>query len=437
MERNASTSVDFPFLLSEELTYAPAQTGYPLYVTAQRVRPAAASSVSVSPEDPEGLTLVVLHSTSFHKETWFPALDDLFARLAQSPPPPPPLSSQSRASPAAPKIAEAYLIECPNHGRSAVLNERLLAAHDFPGDNACARYADAAAHFLLATPSIVGSSPNSGNHSPRRRPRQLVAIGHSLGGVAAALVASHPALAPLFRAAVLVEPMLSPPPLGNAALFPLRKALLRSAYERVDVWRSRTKAYAYFSPPPHPTQDGGAKKGGKTTTRWDDRVARCFVRYAVRDHPARERGEYDGVTLCCAREQEAAMYRDCRGPVEPVPALARLARRIPVHLVLGEVKDCVPGNVHDALVRECAWRGVDVMPGVGHLAVQTAPGAVAGAVWEALGACVREGAFVVEPGVRGDREEGEREREAARAWGYERDMGGLQYHVVAAAMSKL
>ena len=55
------------------------------------------------------VTLIILHSTSFHKEALEPMLSDVFAFTA----------SQTN-------IREAWLIECPNHGESGVRNREVL-----------------------------------------------------------------------------------------------------------------------------------------------------------------------------------------------------------------------------------------------------------------------------------------------------------------------
>lgn len=81
---------------------------YPLYITANCYTPANSNLV--------GLTLILLHSTSFHKEAWEPFIEDLFRLVEQS---------------GKPLIREAWVIECPNHGRSAVLNEKLLLRPEF------------------------------------------------------------------------------------------------------------------------------------------------------------------------------------------------------------------------------------------------------------------------------------------------------------------
>lgn len=67
--------------------------------------------------NPAAATLIVLHSTSFHKETWEPALEDLFVLAAQP---------QSKAP-----IREAWTIDCPNHGEAGERNRHTLRGPDF------------------------------------------------------------------------------------------------------------------------------------------------------------------------------------------------------------------------------------------------------------------------------------------------------------------
>lgn len=55
-----------------------------------------------------------MHSTSFHKEVLEPMLSEVFA-----------LTSSST------DIREAWIIECPNHGESAVLNQSLLRQPEY------------------------------------------------------------------------------------------------------------------------------------------------------------------------------------------------------------------------------------------------------------------------------------------------------------------
>ena len=95
-------------MLVEPYTLQPS-AGYALFITAKRYWiPEFEGNAS----NPSAQTLIVLHSTSFHKETWEPALEDLFQLAAQC---------GSKVI-----IREAWAIDCPNHGESASLNRRAL-----------------------------------------------------------------------------------------------------------------------------------------------------------------------------------------------------------------------------------------------------------------------------------------------------------------------
>jgi len=82
---------------------------YPLHITAKQFWRA---ELEANWDDPDAFTLILLHSTSFHKETWEPTLQHLF--------------DECQSCPTTPKIKCAWVIECPNHGESAALNDRAL-----------------------------------------------------------------------------------------------------------------------------------------------------------------------------------------------------------------------------------------------------------------------------------------------------------------------
>lgn len=115
-------------MLEEAVAYAP-RLGFPLFITAKRYwLPAFEAHAN----DPEALTLVVLHSTSFHKETWEPTLEHLFKLTLQ------------RGSTV--KIREAWALDCPNHGVASRLNERILAKEEFTNNCECTCTSFAAYH---------------------------------------------------------------------------------------------------------------------------------------------------------------------------------------------------------------------------------------------------------------------------------------------------
>ncbi|KAJ7721143.1 Alpha/beta hydrolase fold-1 [Mycena metata] len=329
-------------MLEESVTYPPSGN-YPLYLTAKHYwQPAFEANSS----DPAALTLLFLHAASFHKETWMPTLEALFALAS------------SKGSPV--KIREAWCLDCPNHGASGQLNGTTLLQPEF---NNCTfsheRYAQAVYRFLSVGPK-EGAPVDF-------RQRNLVGIGHSQGGVAItilqAIVPSFP-----FSSLILVEPFLSPA--GSNHLHRLRELLVKGAYERRDMWPNREVAMQ------------GLKRRSRTT-KWDPRILGIFVVTSLNIA-----GTYLGVTLACSRDQEAAMYRDPDGTTKPTETLHRYCRAHPVHLILGGIASNSPKRVHEAIT-DGPFTSVTTMEGVGHLIVQEAPDRLGKAMYDALTMNVR------------------------------------------------
>jgi pimeloyl-ACP methyl ester carboxylesterase len=88
-----------------------ARPHYPLLVSVKRYWVPGFEST-----DDDAVTLVLAHATSFHKELWEPFLQELYAQAA---------ASSATGSPLV-KIRDAWAIDCPNHGESAMLNEETL-----------------------------------------------------------------------------------------------------------------------------------------------------------------------------------------------------------------------------------------------------------------------------------------------------------------------
>jgi hypothetical protein len=107
-------------LLKDTIIYQP-HRGYPLHITANRYycRPRPGHNVE---DDPDALTLICLHSTSFHKETWEPTLARLFQLAAEQV-----KGKNDRCV----NIREAWAIEAPNHGTSGCLNQDALLLPEY------------------------------------------------------------------------------------------------------------------------------------------------------------------------------------------------------------------------------------------------------------------------------------------------------------------
>ncbi|KIP03755.1 hypothetical protein PHLGIDRAFT_121288 [Phlebiopsis gigantea 11061_1 CR5-6] len=303
----------------------PPSAAYPLHVTANCYRPGP--PLAGSEDDPDALTFVFLHSAGFHKEMFEPTIDALFAAVAAWP---------------RPSVREAWAVECPTHGESAMLNEGILRQPEWDGKFCAEEYARAA-HHLLTSPGVAVDF----------RRHKVVGVGHSLGGVSMIFLAA----ALPFHALVLVDPTLMAG--QQARLGPLHTRMLRQTYERRDTWASRAHAVSYLS---------------ARAPRWHPAILRLFATHALRPHPAaRHAVPYNGVTLCCTRAEEATLYKDIAGPAEAT--LDALTAQCPVHLVFGALPDLMPKFVQREIAHAPTRRFASVawLEGVGHLVPQEAP----------------------------------------------------------------
>ncbi|KAG6826106.1 hypothetical protein H0H92_001107 [Tricholoma furcatifolium] len=303
----------------------------PLITTAKRYW---LPELTANSDDPDALTLVFLHSTSFHKETWEPSIEKLLTLSAQA---------GSRL-----KIREAWALDCPNHGEAAHLNKALLNEPDFRNNFTCEKYAISAHRFLLDAPHHAAGVDF--------RKRNLIGIGHSLGGNTMLMLQHLEPRIP-FKFLIIVEPLISPA--GPNHLDKLRSILVKGAQERRDEWPNREQAVV-------------AMKKRVRTAKWDPRITELFVQHAlVPQTRSYENGtQYQCVTLACTRDQEVAMYRDAEGPTKPVQDLRKVCKVLPVHLILGAVNDFMPARVHAAILDPQyggVYASIHKIDGVGHL----------------------------------------------------------------------
>ena len=78
---------------------------YPFLVSAKRYQPKQRSNSR------DGLTFILAHGTGFHKEQWEATIEEL-CRVVEY--------EKGVA------VRELWAVDCPNHGDSAVLNEKVL-----------------------------------------------------------------------------------------------------------------------------------------------------------------------------------------------------------------------------------------------------------------------------------------------------------------------
>lgn len=74
------------------------------------------STSHLASDDSDAITFILAHGTGFHKEQLGPMLEDLFELLIGA-----------RGSV---KVKDAWVIDAPNHGDSAMLNEKVLPPNE-------------------------------------------------------------------------------------------------------------------------------------------------------------------------------------------------------------------------------------------------------------------------------------------------------------------
>ena len=182
-----------------------------------------------------------------------------------------------------------------------------------------------------------------------------VGLGHSSG--AAALAMAELLRPGTFRALVLVEPIVFPPPYFRAEGNPMSAAALR----RRASFPSPQAARATF-------------RGRGAFRHWTEEVLALYATHGL--------GLHDGAwALKCTPEVEAEFYRGAtaHGAWERLGEVA-----CPVLLVGGADSDSHPAPFLDAIRRCFASARLEVVPGVGHFLPMDQPGAVAGlldSVW--------------------------------------------------------
>ena len=169
----------------------PPSSDHPFFITAKRYWLSECGRLD-SDSDADARTLILLHSTSFHKEIWEPFIQDFYnlvlKKCLQD--------SIGNRTKMGVVVRDAWAIECPNHGESASLNLRVWT--ESPEERmkctciffykwaiyvlivrylsvSCQKYADAVHRFL----SIDPADPNGPRFNFRKR--KLIGIGHSLG----------------------------------------------------------------------------------------------------------------------------------------------------------------------------------------------------------------------------------------------------------------
>ncbi|KAI0051512.1 alpha/beta-hydrolase [Auriscalpium vulgare] len=327
-------------LVSESYVFDPRPL-YPYPVSVKRY-----TVPGLEPSDPDAVSLVFCHATSFHNEIWEPVIEDIYGIVGNA--------KTFMKTPV--RIREAWAIECPNHGESAVINEDALLkrkSSEFSWDE----YATII--HLVLTGQGKGIDVDF-------RTRKLVGVGHSMGAVSIVLTHAHkPSIN--WSSVFLLEPMFVRSDLVAAS----GGFLSTGAQKRRDVWPSREAAHQLFL--------------DKSFKSWDPRVVERYVKYGLRDLPTAYYPGKEGVTLKCTKIQEAATYNNSDASAFSI--LPHFCAEIPAHVAFGAVADIVPEENQDYITNDLAqgkFKTVALVDGAGHLAMHHNPLGVAELLWGAL-----------------------------------------------------
>lgn len=178
----------------------------------------------------------------------------------------------------------------------------------------------------------------------------IIGVGHSLGGVTTLLAAAR--RPDLFRAAVLLDPVLLPPHWlafvrwMRRLRLPWRPPLVRGALQRRRVWPSREAAHEYF-------------KGKPLFAAWQDAALRAYVECGTRPTA-------DGqVELVYPPEWEARLF--ALVPADVWRFVPRLDPGLPALFVRGERSTTFRPEVQARVARLLPNARVAVVPEAGHM----------------------------------------------------------------------
>ncbi|THH06481.1 hypothetical protein EW145_g4054 [Phellinidium pouzarii] len=249
------------------------------------------------------LVLLLAHGAGMHKEQWQPFLEDLQRFQLESPG-------------GGCEVAEAWAVDCPNHGEGGVVNETELLKN--PGSVSCSDYA-----FSFLALFDTG-------HLKTSDPRSLVLVGHSAGMATCTIIIRHfiDQKKPLpFVAAIFVDPPPKGAPTstddeieyGTFDTEPFAERALR----RKDVWKSKEEAHNFF-----------IKR--KPWSDWDPRNLSLYEEFGLRSLPVSYYPDLkEGLTLSCTRIQEGESYHNTVEPKCAVAYLPQLTQFFPVHMIYG------------------------------------------------------------------------------------------------------
>ncbi|KAH9484884.1 Abhydrolase domain-containing protein mpaH [Psilocybe cubensis] len=333
-----------------------------LWSTVLRIR--RDESVSLG-EGKKGITLVTTHPIGFHKEIWEPTFRHLIEMTE--------LANSSI------RIEELWSLEAVNHGDAALINgihiPKLPDRSDYGRD-----IANFVIHHLPDGKDAFGKDlPLQLTRLPESiatervkhgfRDRNVVTMGHSLGGDATALCGiSYPKL---FPAIILLETTLFP---GSNNRSKLKPAIIVSTLGRRSSWPSREEAKKALLKSP-------------LFQAFDPEVLNVYV-----EHGTYKDDKTGQIHLKCPPALEASEFAELRTMNEGWELLPTLDDNVELRWIMGgrddasnlltrEFVGCVRvGGMEVA--RKTVWRRSKnasnvKLPGAGHLLVQEKPKDVA------------------------------------------------------------
>lgn len=230
----------------------------------------------------------------------------------------------------------------------AILPGYRLFTHDLEGHGE----SDAPAHYS-GTGALIRRIPQV--IEQQQLGTGLIGIGHSFGG--ALTLAAAARNAGMFRALVLLDPILLPPPLWwwfrNSDRIG-QNPMSNAARRRRERWASREEASQRL-------------RGRGIYAGWSAEAHESFIEYATRDADG-------GRVLCCPRDLEAAIFAS---PVYPWKALPKID--VPVLMLRGAQSYPFFAWTERLIRRRHPQVRLQQLPG-GHCFMQQDPAAAAQAV---------------------------------------------------------
>lgn len=293
---------------------------------------------------PKGVQIIVLfaHALGFHKEHWEPVIKELF---------------QEDHAAGSTIIKEAWAIDCPDHGESAILNENEL--ENRKRYISCYEYGDV---FIR----LIRSGLLDGG-------LKLIFVGHSAGAISGILSTAryHQSGTNPYDSMVLIEPaIISKNLLANdLAMQKVVAQLSRSSGSRRDIWPSIADAKSWMA----------QKSPWKS---WDSRILDIYVQFGMRPLPTRiYPNTQTGVTLSFPRLTHSLAYnnlQDQHDALDQLKVICLTSQK--VHVIFGRRIDYNPKAVQDeiaSIVRGSTIGTVSYIKDVGHMIIQEDPAQVA------------------------------------------------------------